>query len=742
VLLLPGALVWCAGVAFLVAGVETTPAFLTQWLPAMAILGVGAGAVFPTLSSAAVAAAPGERFAIATSLNSVARQLGAVLGVAMLVALIGTPSPDQAAAAFDRGWAFAGVSFLIVAVGSIFLGRVEQHVEPAEAPSPPPTLATRRRTPSVTVGAGAAARVSAFLAESSTPTRQSPAEFLRSVPLFADLPDEQREEVLGRSSRVHLRAGAWLFREGDPADGLYVVRSGRIELVQEDGGTLVLGKGAVLGELGLVSQAPRSASVRAVRDTELLELARDAFDELLRESPGFALALVRVLSDRLRASRAYPAPRRPVPTTVALVPLEGDLPVRDLANRLADSFDRVGRISLLDGSERSIEDGDDPSAVYGPMFDRLEHSHERALLVATTPTGEDPWTDVCVQQADRILALTRGGRVPEWLSDVPALQGCDLVCCRSRTANWAPWAAALRPANTHRLALGDDEGADLDRIARRLSGRSVGIVLSGGGARAFAHIGVIEELLAAGVEIDRVGGASMGAFVGGLLAMGMSPAEIDAHCYEEWVTRNPLNDYTLPRIALVRGDKVTAMVDRSFAGLSVEDTELNFYAVSAELRTGELIVHRHGSLFRAIGASMSLPVLVPPQLPPTGQVLVDGGVINNLPVDAMAATGEGPIVAVDVKPKSRQRGREAAADNGKPAVREARAPKLLETLYRVILLGSASTSDLAQRYADVVIQPRVEGVGLLEWHQIDQAREAGRQAAREVLEDLPQALLI
>ena len=83
-------------------------------------------------------------------------------------------------------------------------------------------------------------------------------------------------------------------------------------------------------------------------------------------------------------------------------------------------------------------------------------------------------------------------------------------------------------------------------MARRLCGRSVGIVLSGGGARAFSHIGVLEELLAAGVEIDRVAGVSMGAFVGALFAMGLDADEMDARCFEEWVQRRPLSDYTRP----------------------------------------------------------------------------------------------------------------------------------------------------------------------------------------------------
>ena len=125
----------------------------------------------------------------------------------------------------------------------------------------------------------------------------------------------------------------------------------------------------------------------------------------------------------------------------------------------------------------------------------------------------------------------------------------------------AGWMAELAPASTFAIRTDGHRRGDMARMARRLAGRAVGIVLSGGGARAFAHLGVLERLQSAGVVLDRVGGVSMGAFIGGLLACGHDSHAIDAYCYEEWVRRNPINDYTLPRTALIKGDKARAMLD-------------------------------------------------------------------------------------------------------------------------------------------------------------------------------------
>src|SRR5581483_10177536 len=131
--LVPGALIWSAGALFLALDVGAHPAFLSEWLPAQVILGVGAGCCVSTISAAGVASAPGERFAQASGINSVARQLGAAIGVALLVAVIGTPSPSQLASAFDHGWELAAGCFVIAAIAALGLGRVRSSSDVAEA---------------------------------------------------------------------------------------------------------------------------------------------------------------------------------------------------------------------------------------------------------------------------------------------------------------------------------------------------------------------------------------------------------------------------------------------------------------------------------------------------------------------------------------------------------------------------------------------------------------------------------
>jgi NTE family protein len=732
-----GALIWAAGVAYLATVIGLRPDFVGQWLPGMVILGVGAGITFPVVGSAAVAEVTGGRFATATGINSIARQLGAVLGVALLVAIVGTPAPAEVADAFDRGWIFATGCFVATALGALAIGRVPPPPAASEQEMAAEPVTRRRAAPAPRRADGRPRR------SPEPQPKRTPAEFLRHVPMFAGLPPETLQRIAGRALKVHVRAGEWLFRQGDPADGVFVVVSGRLDVVLEENGRIellrVLGPESVVGELALLADSERSASIRARRDSELLKLTRGEFDALMAEDQRFTGELVRLMGVQLQRSRALEPPGPSAAAVVALLPAHDGLPVAEIAAGLTDELRAGGTVARLDGPLATPFDPTEEAA----LLERYEQEEDFLLLVSPR---EGEWRDFCLRHADRV-ALAAGDRpVPPSLPTA-RLKGCDLLLLSAGQGHVGEWLDALEPRAHHLLEPGERLSPSLAVAARRLAGRSVGLVLSGGGARGFAHIGAVEELVAAGYVIDRVGGCSMGGFIGAMFALGMDADEIDARCYEEWVRRNPLSDYRVPRHSLIRGERVRAMLARNLPG-NIEDLPRDYFCVSGDLPTAELVVHRRGELWRAVGASMSLPGLVAPEL--MGErMLVDGGVLNNLPVDVMAATGEGPVIAVDVTnrfeppaaapadavARSRRFGRRRNGRHG-----EARLPGFTEALTRALLLGSVDTAEVSRRHADLVITPPNEGVGMLEWHQLDRMREAGRRAALEALERAPETL--
>ncbi len=735
--LVAGGLLWGGAVMWFVVRVGVTPDFVGEWLPGMVLLGIGAGTLFPNLSGTAVASVPGGSFATATGMNSVARQIGAALGVAFVVVIIGTPTPATAHAAFQDAWTFGAVCLFVAGLGCLFVGHVNAEQVPALGDAARVVLAEAAPHEAVYPPPRRTRMIAPDSAAPTVPRAESAADFLARTPLFSGIDPELHEQLAAKSHTRHLEAGQWLLREHEPGDAMYVVRAGRLEVVDETTGAVIreLGRGDSLGELALLTASPRSASVRAARATDVIAIDQADFAELLESSPPLSVALNRSLGRQLRDTRA-PAPTvRPRPTTVALIALDATIPLSRLAAQLTAALEAHLSVAVLGGAEGPDPEGpDEPATVYGPLLDRAEAGHDLVLLVGGSAMQHEPWTRFCLQQADRILAVTGGGPVPSALGEYPELRACDLVAYDVAPRGLDGWAAALHPVESH-VIREKEFGADIARTARRLSGTSLGIVLSGGGARAFSHIGVLEELTAAGLTIDRVAGVSMGAVIGALFAMGNDADEMDAICFEEWVQRRPLNDYTVPRYSLIRGERFRSLLRRVFGAQLIEELPRSFISCSTELRRGRLEIARYGPLSEAVAHSICLPIIAPPQVRGR-EIFIDGSLLDNLPVKAMAEMGEGPIIAVDVK-AAFERSKDRPAVVGVRDDRPPRPPRLGETLMRVLLLGSENTTEAARRHADLLIKPRAEGVGLLEFHQLDTAREAGRVAAREALEQAP-----
>jgi NTE family protein len=526
----------------------------------------------------------------------------------------------------------------------------------------------------------------------------------------------------------------------------------------------ILGRGDSVGELALLTESPRSASVRARRDSELLYVAREHFARLLDERPEFAAALTRVLGRQLREVRHAGIEPDPVPSTVTVVGLGEKLPVRDIGKYLALLLSQYRPVVGLDdraggdaAAKDPVEAGEDVDSSYAHLLDQAERDNDQVVLMAPTPDPSDRWSSFCVRAADRLICVCRGSEAPPpGYEDVKRrLRGCDLLMTtdgHEADAHLDAWVTALAPRSVRMVPSSGGQAPGVESLARRLAGRSVGLVLSGGGARAFSHVGVLQALLAAGVEVDRVAGCSGGAWVGAQFAMGRSPEEIRFHCHEEFVKRNPLNDYTLPLVALTRSIKGNAMMDRVFGDVRFEELSREFFCVSCDMISSELVVHRHGRLWPAVAASMTLPGYLPPKAL-DGRLLLDGGVLNNLPVDVMASSGEGPVIASDVSARYQppamrpQRGRRPRTAAFAARLRrwvvgtDALLPGFGETVVRSILLGSTDTAEAAARYADVVIEPEVAGVGLLAWDRTDDMIVAGRLAAERALAEVPAGLL-
>jgi predicted acylesterase/phospholipase RssA/CRP-like cAMP-binding protein len=586
-------------------------------------------------------------------------------------------------------------------------------------------------------------------------TDESVERLLQASPVFGRLGPEAiallRKEL---EARV-VRRGDVLIHQGDEADGLYVVASGRLKVVlaRDDGATVELneiGRGEVIGELALITDVPRSATVLASRDSHLFFLSNDAFTRVVQAHPEALRAVTGTLVDKLMATIHGRAGASPA-TNIVVVPLDDTDAVRSFGARLAASLGRLaGDVPHVGSADAEAVLGDKASPLARAMWrEHLEASHEAVVYVADGTLTT--WTDECAQQADLLLLAASAGRgsaVRPLERELASRQGkvatrTELVLLHEPSVatprGTRHWLDARHVDRHHHVRV--DRAGDYDRVARLLTGKGVGVVFSGGGARGIAHVGVLKALLARDVPIDATAGASIGAIVAGAVARGDSPDELAAQLRAAVVEKSPV-DLTFPTISFASGARVTAHIKEGARGLDIEDTWRDFFCVSTNLTRGALEIHTRGPGWAAVRSSFSIPGLFPPMRNDAGEVLVDGGLLDNLPVSAMRARHDGvTVVGVDVGAK-REVVAAAVPDTGVVSGWRYLATNLrqrtldnLTSLPRLLLrlteLGSLGDDDAG----DCVIRPNLDGISLLDFAKFDRLVETGERDAGRALDE-------
>jgi NTE family protein len=544
----------------------------------------------------------------------------------------------------------------------------------------------------------------------------------------------------GEATWFSLPGGATLFQAGEPADHLYFVRAGRLGAFrkEENGEPQFLGvirPGEPAGEMSLIAGAPHSGSVVALRDSEIFALPRDAFFEAAEADASVMTELARLMI--LRSRQAATKTSVGEPSVYGFVATGAPVPVRPLLDKVAREIGRLGFSVTVVGSEAQSAPTE--------WFSEVERDYDFVLYAAEA--DDIGWRQVVGRQVDRLFRVARGDAAPppEGLAHAEPLQVQRLVdlilvqpkACKTPRGSQA-WIDALQPSRLFHVR--HDNAEDVKRMARLLTGQSVGLVLSGGGARAYAHVGAIKALKERGVPIDFVGGVSMGAIVGAGLAVGWDGPEMDERIRDAFVTTSPLDDIALPLLAMTRGEKVRERLAKHFGDIQIADLWLPFFCVSSNLTTGAYQLHKGGLLREALRATISLPGVLPPATTSDNNVLVDGAVMKNFPADIMRLSQLGPIVGVDVS-----RGRSITADDvARPEsvwrwIRSGqwrKGPPIVSLLMRAATVSTGRDLAAAREATDVLITPDLTGVEIRDWSAYEPAVEAGYRATIEALDKL------
>lgn len=574
---------------------------------------------------------------------------------------------------------------------------------------------------------------------------------------------------------VEISAGETLMRQGEPGDAMYISISGRLRayVTDEDGVDHMvreMARGQIIGEMSLYTDEPRSATVVAIRDSVLVRLAKSAFGQLLASSAQVSIALTRQIIKRLQQPQRSDMAR---PVTMALLPISAGVPTRQFAADLAQQLGRLGQVCVVDaesldaalqqpGLARSEAGDSVANHRIAHYLDELEARHDHVLLVGDD--GATPWTRRCSRRGDELLLLADASQPPALheterafliqqqpnhteAAEILVLLHPAELHCPAGTRHWLD----RRPVTDH-IHIRPALARDMARLARIQSRRAVGLVLAGGGARGSAHIGLYRALQERGIEIDYVGGTSIGSVMATLVASDRPLDEALAIARRAFSV-NPTGDFNLlPLLSLISGRRLRRIVSTAVHELlgrshdmDIEDLWKNYYCVASNYSQASEHLVRRGNLIKAMLASIAIPGALPPVLH-EGDLLCDGGTFNNFPVDVMRGMrGVGKVIGVDLSfRKPRRIPHEEVPgswtllrDRLRPrAQRRYKFPSLMSYLMNVTILYSTSRQREAQKLTDLYFNPPLERIGMLQWEKFDSIVKQGHAHGREVLDAL------
>lgn len=495
---------------------------------------------------------------------------------------------------------------------------------------------------------------------------------LESIQAFEALPAQSLAEIALYLRTRLITRGDFLVRQGEQADALFIVVSGRfrVEIAGQDGDIAEIGAGSPIGEIAFFTGATRTASVRAARDSVVLQLGREEFEMLSARIPALWPSITASLARRLAHASLTLKPRdRSRPICIALCPV-GSTPVpRQFMHRFRRLLvDFASNVLFLERGDvpaailSQIESGSESSTTW---FNELESKY--SLIIYVCGANLDAWCEKVIRQADEVLLVaSHSKKDANWqmpLNTVECFARSILPPTEHRlvllhpargtitgTANWFH----TRPVRIHHhVAI--RQSPDYQRLLRFLSGNAVGLVACGGGALCATHIGVYQALLETDIPIDMMGGTSGGGAMTAAFALGANPQQVDDALEDIFVRSKALKRMTWPRYSLLDHGEFDRSLARHYTDIDIVDLWVPFFALSSNLSTNQPYIHQHGRLWEAVRATGSIPGLLPPCYTDNGEMLVDGGVLDNVPVAAMRNLKWGPNIVVNLNINRRQR---------------------------------------------------------------------------------------
>lgn len=560
---------------------------------------------------------------------------------------------------------------------------------------------------------------------------------------------------------VQLARGEVLWEEGESADSWYVLVSGELSIVEDKHGVRreirAVRHGEVIGEIALICSAPRSATIMASRDSWLARFDARLLNEQILTRTEALQTLVRTLTGRLSATSR---PSADFARVFTLLPRDLELDTQGFVDSLFESLG--ANVLVVDPAalrrEGVVGDAEQMPSDH-PGWMRFEswvelRRQDAGCLLLITDGRDNPWTRAAIAQADTILLLADADADPAG-SDIEQILLDPSTASRSApvwlvlehpfertipqsTASWLNARTVQHHAHVRR-----GHTRDVARLARWLTGRTVGIALSGGGARGFVHLGVAAAMHNFGFEVDLIAGTSAGAMAGGLWARDEAPELFTKRAFESLAAQgNPLAEFDLPLISLLRSRRLRDGLCQLYGEMEIEDSWIPLRIVATDLTESRRTVFKRGLVWQRTLASSSPPGIMPP-VKDGNRLLCDGGLIDNLPVSVLIEEHCKVKIASYIgsnstlpAPRSDFPGSwTLLLDKILRRRRHEDVPTILRTLLQCLSVPATTQLEIARSATDIFFEPDLSAFSVSDFSAAAAMFKAGQTHAREVLDE-------
>jgi predicted acylesterase/phospholipase RssA/CRP-like cAMP-binding protein len=544
-------------------------------------------------------------------------------------------------------------------------------------------------------------------------------------PLFDGLEADALEAIEGSMRRRQFEPREVLCRAGEAGDNLLLIVSGLARVMLPDPGSgdlrtvAKLRRGDLVGEMSLVTGQPRTATVVAALPTTALELGRDDFAAVLARHPSILANLNRILSGKLAETTARVGEAASRGEAVAL-----------LVGTEAAPFVPEILAATESASARPVTSIDARSGLEGALasLDGLLADHGTTILVSDADEDRLP---LLVEAVDRAVAVVREeAELERFAASLggESEQRLEAILLADSQEAGKTGLPVVRVVALEGSLLPPDE---LAWIGRHLARTKLGLALGAGGAKGYAHVGVLRVLEESGYTVDCVAGSSIGAIVGSWLALGMDSGAIEATMRQTFRPEIVEQIFKLSLTGASTGlETMTNVMRETTEDKSFADLEIPLAVMTVDLNGQQAAPIGDGALWQALLAATALAGIFPPY-EQNGQRLVDGLALVPVPTDAARELGADVVVSVNIISRQTL----PAWPGEMPPAEQPKGPRsrMLDTLLEVMDLGQLDSSERHAARADVPITPRFGPSSWRDFHLADLFLAAGRDAAEEQL---------